>query len=316
VLARMLGASRDQVINAVSNAWMDMSPVLYRHAPNTGWRKSWVVIAPNGTTYLLERTSADGAPLTLSVGKNTISAVSAAASVAVGIGGTVCVAVAGAGAVAQNVVLGTTKAYAEDSVLHSAGNVSLSADSSSGINSTVLALAAAVGGGSTVGVGASIGVAVARNFIGWTPGADAATAMQVQAYLEDTPVVAAGDLSLKSLADQTISSFVLAGSVAVGVGAAAGIGAAGSGVFAENRIGVDVGSAILGTGLAPVQTDAASLSLHADDTSLITAFAGAIAVAVGASSAVGGALSIGVSIATNTIDSEVGANIDGADVDA
>jgi len=41
VLARMLGATRDQVINAVSNAWMDMSPVLYRHAPNTGWRKSW-----------------------------------------------------------------------------------------------------------------------------------------------------------------------------------------------------------------------------------------------------------------------------------
>jgi len=41
VLARMLGATRDQVVNAVSNAWMDCSPVLYRHAPNTGWRKSW-----------------------------------------------------------------------------------------------------------------------------------------------------------------------------------------------------------------------------------------------------------------------------------
>jgi len=34
-------ATRDQVVNAVSNAWMDCSPVLYRHAPNTGWRKSW-----------------------------------------------------------------------------------------------------------------------------------------------------------------------------------------------------------------------------------------------------------------------------------
>ena len=41
VLARVLGGTRDQVINAVSNAWMDCSPVLYRHAPNTGWRKSW-----------------------------------------------------------------------------------------------------------------------------------------------------------------------------------------------------------------------------------------------------------------------------------
>lgn len=41
VLTRMLGGNRDQVINAVSNAWMDCSPALYRHAPNTGWRKSW-----------------------------------------------------------------------------------------------------------------------------------------------------------------------------------------------------------------------------------------------------------------------------------
>jgi 2-methylcitrate dehydratase len=41
VLTRMLGGTRDQIINAVSNAWMDCSPVLYRHAPNTGWRKSW-----------------------------------------------------------------------------------------------------------------------------------------------------------------------------------------------------------------------------------------------------------------------------------
>ena len=41
VLTRMLGGTRDQVVNAVSNAWMDCSPVSYRHAPNTGWRKSW-----------------------------------------------------------------------------------------------------------------------------------------------------------------------------------------------------------------------------------------------------------------------------------
>lgn len=41
VLTRMLGGTREQTINAVSNAWMDCSPVLYRHAPNTGWRKSW-----------------------------------------------------------------------------------------------------------------------------------------------------------------------------------------------------------------------------------------------------------------------------------
>jgi 2-methylcitrate dehydratase len=38
----MLGGSRDQVINAVSNAWIDGGALrTYRHAPNTGSRKSW-----------------------------------------------------------------------------------------------------------------------------------------------------------------------------------------------------------------------------------------------------------------------------------
>jgi 2-methylcitrate dehydratase len=38
----MLGGSRDQVINAVSNAWIDGGALrAYRHAPNTGSRKSW-----------------------------------------------------------------------------------------------------------------------------------------------------------------------------------------------------------------------------------------------------------------------------------
>jgi 2-methylcitrate dehydratase len=38
----MLGATRDQVINAVSNAWIDGGALrTYRHAPNTGSRKSW-----------------------------------------------------------------------------------------------------------------------------------------------------------------------------------------------------------------------------------------------------------------------------------
>jgi 2-methylcitrate dehydratase len=41
VLTRMLGGTREQVIDAVSNAWIDCSLVAYRHAPNTGPRKSW-----------------------------------------------------------------------------------------------------------------------------------------------------------------------------------------------------------------------------------------------------------------------------------
>ncbi|SIT26412.1 bifunctional 2-methylcitrate dehydratase/aconitate hydratase [Achromobacter sp. MFA1 R4] len=42
VVAQMLGLTRDEVINAVSLAWVDgQSLRTYRHAPNTGSRKSW-----------------------------------------------------------------------------------------------------------------------------------------------------------------------------------------------------------------------------------------------------------------------------------
>ncbi len=42
VVTRMLGGDREQVINAVSNAWIDGGALrTYRHAPNTGSRKSW-----------------------------------------------------------------------------------------------------------------------------------------------------------------------------------------------------------------------------------------------------------------------------------
>ncbi len=42
VATALLGGSRDQIINAVSHAWLDGSALrTYRHAPNTGSRKSW-----------------------------------------------------------------------------------------------------------------------------------------------------------------------------------------------------------------------------------------------------------------------------------
>lgn len=42
VVTALLGGSRDEVINALSNAWIDNASLrTYRHAPNTGSRKSW-----------------------------------------------------------------------------------------------------------------------------------------------------------------------------------------------------------------------------------------------------------------------------------
>jgi 2-methylcitrate dehydratase len=42
VVTAMLGGTQEQVVNAVSNAWVDGGALrTYRHAPNTGSRKSW-----------------------------------------------------------------------------------------------------------------------------------------------------------------------------------------------------------------------------------------------------------------------------------
>ncbi len=42
VVAQMMGLARDEIINALSHAWLDgQSLRTYRHAPNTGSRKSW-----------------------------------------------------------------------------------------------------------------------------------------------------------------------------------------------------------------------------------------------------------------------------------
>ncbi|MFQ5729736.1 MAG: 2-methylcitrate dehydratase, partial [Waddliaceae bacterium] len=39
---KMLGGTRNQIIDALSNAWIDVGPLrTYRHAPNAGTRKSW-----------------------------------------------------------------------------------------------------------------------------------------------------------------------------------------------------------------------------------------------------------------------------------
>ncbi|MFI5445293.1 bifunctional 2-methylcitrate dehydratase/aconitate hydratase [Polaromonas sp. UC242_47] len=70
VVAHMLGLSRDEIINAVSLAWLDGQALrTYRHAPNTGSRKSWA--AGDATSRavrlaLIARTGEIGYPSVLS----------------------------------------------------------------------------------------------------------------------------------------------------------------------------------------------------------------------------------------------------------
>ncbi len=70
VVAQMLGLNRDEIINAVSLAWVDgQSLRTYRHFPNTGSRKSWA--AGDATSRgvrlaLMARTGEMGYPTVLS----------------------------------------------------------------------------------------------------------------------------------------------------------------------------------------------------------------------------------------------------------
>jgi 2-methylcitrate dehydratase len=69
VVAHMIGCSYDEVVNAISQAWVDgQSLRTYRHAPNTGSRKSWA--AGDGTARgvrlaLLSKTGEMGYPSVL-----------------------------------------------------------------------------------------------------------------------------------------------------------------------------------------------------------------------------------------------------------
>jgi 2-methylcitrate dehydratase len=70
VVAHMLGLSRDEIVNAVSLAWVDgQSLRTYRHAPNTGSRKSWAAgdaTARAVRLALIARTGEMGYPSVLS----------------------------------------------------------------------------------------------------------------------------------------------------------------------------------------------------------------------------------------------------------
>ena len=99
---------------------------------------------------------------------SSITALSIAASVGAAIGGTAGIGLSGAGADATNVILTDTNAFIEDSGLEATlGNVDVDAANSSSIDALIISASLALGVGGTAGVGASIGVSLARNYVGW-----------------------------------------------------------------------------------------------------------------------------------------------------
>ncbi|MFQ5488520.1 MAG: bifunctional 2-methylcitrate dehydratase/aconitate hydratase [Gammaproteobacteria bacterium] len=70
VTAALLGGSRAQIVNALSNAWLDGGALrTYRHGSNTGWRKSWAAgdAAARGVQHALAALNGEmGCPTVLS----------------------------------------------------------------------------------------------------------------------------------------------------------------------------------------------------------------------------------------------------------
>ncbi|WP_231867055.1 hypothetical protein [Anabaena sp. 4-3] len=231
----------------------------------------------------------------------TIEAVSVAASLAAGFGVAAGIALSGAGAESKNTILGKTNAYISNSVLDSASGVSLTAANSANIDAKIAATSASAGGGAA-GVGVAIGAAIANNFIGYE--GDTHNPAQVQAYLQNSSVMATGDLTLSAVANGNINAGVGAGAMAIAAGVGGGSGS-GSGVNTVNKVGTLVKAFIDGDRTTGIS--AANISLTANDTSTITADAASVAVA--ATFALGGAATVGVSLAKNEIANDVQAFI-------
>ncbi|MCA9150268.1 MAG: hypothetical protein KDA92_13250, partial [Planctomycetales bacterium] len=236
-----------------------------------------------------------------------IQAVSAAASVSVSVGNT-GIGLSGGGASSHNVILSDNQAYAEDADLHGA-NVQIEALTHSGIIATVVAAAIGVGVGlSGTAASAAIGAALTQNYVGYEEDGARIPAM-ANAYIDGGTVVADNTLDISAITSQSITSVVFAGSVAVSAAPAGGsVGLSGSGASAINRIAADANAELRNIGLHYI--NAYSVNVNADDVSKIRSTAGAVAVAVAASSDFAVGLSIGVGLARNTITSEITANVD------
>ena len=284
--------------------------------------KRWKLVDAAGKSYTLtfnEAPAGSSAASTAVVARNSINAVSVAASAAIGIsGGGTGLAFSGAGAVALNTISGSTDALLRaSSASAEAGDVVIKASSDKSISATIAALSVAIAGGSGNGLGASIGIAVARNLIGQEGfgrvGEDSIAT--VRALVIDSDVTTGGVLDLRSDARQVINSLVVSGSAAVGIGGGNGLAASGSGVWAENQIGTRVHAGVSTAtelGERPSDIEAGEVLVQATDRSSIRSFAGAASLAAAFGGSVGAALSIGVSLARNIIDGSVIASLDGA----
>ena len=125
--------------------------------------------------YLKSVASVDthgGAVMVTATDDETVSVTSLAVAVSVAVGGENGYALSGGGSESTNVVNSNAHAYVESSTVGTTatpvGDVTIHASSASSITALVLGVAGAFSFGGETGAAVAIGVAVARNFIGFT----------------------------------------------------------------------------------------------------------------------------------------------------
>ncbi len=149
----------------------------------------------------------------------------------------------------------------------------------------------------------------------WTRADLTADPSSVEAVVLGASVHSTGAVTLSARSSQSIDALVVAAAVGVSGGGTAGIGLSGAGVYTENRI-TSATRAVIdgGSAAAPVTVRAASLSVTADDVSMIRVVAAAASVAAGVGGTAGVAVSIGLSIALNSLAIDVAAAVIAATV--
>ena len=245
---------------------------------------------------------------------NRIEAINIGGSVAAGFSGNAGVGVGVVGAGSYNALNSEVIATIENqaNVTAQTGDVRLTAQDTSTIQADGGAISVAVGGGSTAGVGVSVGLSIAINKLSNT----------LKTSIDSSTVTAGQDVSLASIADATINTATFGGSLAVGIGGNAGVGVALSGVGATNDINnsiqssIENGSQVTARGLTPeivngVWVPTGNVSVKASDTSEIIAEAYAASAAIGgagqgAGVGVSGAIAVGNNHLNSTIEAFIG----------
>ena len=177
---------------------------------------------------------------------------------------------------------------------------------SSVIDAQVAAVAASVAVGGTTGVGVAIGVSLAENEIdaGGGSGSGALTAS-----IGSSSIKSDGAVEVQAYSTQTIDADTLAGAVAISGGGTTGVAVAGAGVAVSNLITLAITADITGDGTQTIT--AGRVAVDAYDQSWINATDGAAAVSASFGGEAGVAVSVGLSLAQNTINDPVSAYISG-----